>query len=190
MSIFIPNNKEAYSAGYEKGKSDFHQGKGKKGPELFSRVSAIAILSPNLGALVGVDNRKMYIDEWFRGYNKGYEESQSISNAKEIFNNKLNRNKMANNQTSYAYQIELMEGLKSYLDGFQQRLAAVAQNYENKVNSMREANMMEETIESFNDNYVETTKQKILELINLINERDIPFVENQIEYLEQHEDIN
>ena len=76
---------------------------------------------------------------------------------------KLNSNNMANRQTSFSHQIELLESLKSYLHGFQERLAIVAEKYEKQVNDLYDAGgMMDETFNDFHDNYVEITKGKIL----------------------------
>ena len=137
------------------------------------------------------------IDTYNKGYNDGYETAMKAKLASEVSqtqpikteiinsNNNINSVSMSR-QTSFSYQIELAEGLKSYLHGFQDRLGAVAQNYKAKGNELHDANMMDETFEDFAQNYIEVTVQKIQELINQINECDIPFVEKYIDYLESN----
>jgi len=137
------------------------------------------------------------IDTYNKGYNDGYETAMKAKLASEVSqtqpirteiinnNNNLNSTSMAR-QTSFSYQIELAEGLKSYLHGFQDRLGAVAQNYQAKGNELHDAQMMDETFEDFAQNYIASTVQKIQELINQINECDIPFVEKYIDYLESN----
>ena len=89
-------------------------------------------------------------------------------------------------QTSFSHQIELAEDLKKYLHGFQERLGDVAQNYKNKCNDLFEAGMMDETFKDFEQNYMQETIQKIANVVEQINERDIPFIEKYIDYLEQN----
>jgi hypothetical protein len=89
-------------------------------------------------------------------------------------------------QTSFSHQIELAENLKNYLHGFQERLGDVAQNYKNKCNDLFEAGMMDETFKDFEQNYMQETIQKIANVVTQINERDIPFIEKYIDYLEQN----
>ncbi|MDR3286367.1 MAG: hypothetical protein LBT27_02870 [Prevotellaceae bacterium] len=89
-------------------------------------------------------------------------------------------------QTSFQHQLELADNLKKYLHGFQERLGAAAQHYKNECNQIGEAGMMDEVFEDFTQNYMEATIQKIADLIEQINECDIPFVEKYIEYLESN----
>jgi hypothetical protein len=189
MSILIPDGHKAYSEGYEKGKKDFLEGRGKVFADFFSKQTLIGIFSP--GNIFGVDNRKYYLDQWNLGYTKGYEETQSLTNARDILQNKQDHrtttkiNTNMSGQTNYNYQIELLESLKSYLNGFQERLGAVGESYEKKVQELYDGGgMMEETFKTFYENYLEITKSKIQNLIDQINDSDIPFVEQQIENIE------
>jgi hypothetical protein len=108
-------------------------------------------------------------------------------NTKHINNNILinKKSEIMARQTSISYQLELAEDLKRYLHGFQDRLDAVAQNYKNKCNDMYEAGMIDEIYEDFEQNYMEVTIQKIANLVEQINECDIPFVEKFINNLEE-----
>lgn len=88
-------------------------------------------------------------------------------------------------QTSYQTQIELASDLKRYLHGFQERLAEVAKNYQAKSHDLYEAGMMDETHKDFEENYVRETVAHIAGVVELINERDIPFVQKYIDRMEE-----
>ena len=91
-------------------------------------------------------------------------------------------------QTSYQTQIELASDLKRYLHGFQERLAEVAKNYQAKSHDLYEAGMMDETHKDFEENYVRETVAHIAGVVELINERDIPFVQKYIDNMEELRD--
>ena len=91
-------------------------------------------------------------------------------------------------QTSYQTQIELASDLKRYLHGFQERLAEVAKNYQTKSHDLYEAGMMDETHKDFEENYVRETVAHIAGVVELINERDIPFVQKYIDKMEELRD--
>jgi hypothetical protein len=173
----ITNNND-YQRGFNEGKADAIAGKDKN----FTR-SGLSLKFAIHGSRA--------IDTYNKGYHSGYEtalKSKAFNEVSKIENNYNNLNQTSNmaRQTSYSYQIELAESLKSYLHGFQERLGAVAQNYSNKCNEMYEAGMMDETHEDFIQNYMDETVRKIQELVELINEADIPFVEKYIDYLESN----
>lgn len=110
---------------------------------------------------------------------------KSIAKKNKEYNNfTINNTNMAR-QTSYQTQIELASELKRYLHGFQERLAEVAKNYQSKSHDLYEAGMMDETHRDFEDNYVNETVSHIAEVVELINERDIPFVQKYIEKMEE-----
>lgn len=88
-------------------------------------------------------------------------------------------------QTSYQTQIELASDLKRYLHGFQERLAQVAKNYQTKSHELYEAGMMDETHRDFEENYMAETVRHIAGVVDLINDRDIPFVEKYIADMEE-----
>ena len=170
-------NSNDYQRGFNDGKADAMAGKDKN----FTR-SGLSLKFAIHGSPA--------IDTYNRGCYAGYEtglKSKTFNEISKIENNynNLNQTNMAK-QTSFSYQIELAESLKSYLHGFQERLGAVAQNYSNKCNEMYEAGMMDETHEDFVQNYMEETVRKIQDLIEQINEADIPFVEKYIDYLENN----
>jgi len=177
------NPPDAFNEGYQVGLLDAEAGKPK-----FIKHSVYARYAFTL------INREEFLKSFQDGYNTGY--TDGLRKKNQIFANEnntvdnltLNKNLKTTNmskQTSFAYQIELMEALKSYLDKFQDRLGAVAQNYENRVNDLYESGgMMHETYEDFYTNYLEVTKSKIQDLIDQINDEDIPFVERQIDYFE------
>ena len=89
-------------------------------------------------------------------------------------------------QTSFEYQIELAEGIKSFLNGLQERLGAVANDYMRKCDGLADAGMMQEDWQKFTQDYAQVTYHKIASVVEQINECDIPFIEKYIAYLEGH----
>jgi len=87
-------------------------------------------------------------------------------------------------QTSFDYQIQLLVELKNYLNNLQDRLNHVSMQYWSKSNDISQAGMFEETYSKFVQEYVYDTNQKLKDIVNQINERDIPFIEKQISFLE------
>ena len=73
-------------------------------------------------------------------------------------------------------QIELAEDLKRYLHGFQERLRLAAQSYQQKSNTLYEAGMFDEFQMKF-EQYVQQTTRLIANVVEHINESDIPFIE-------------
>lgn len=89
-------------------------------------------------------------------------------------------------QTSFSHQIQLAEELKKYLNNLHERLFFVTTDYNNKVNDIHQAGMMEEYYSKFVQEYVHETNQKIKEVYTQIHERDIPYIEKYIAYLMSH----
>ena len=116
----------------------------------------------------------------------------TVINKTENFHTQITHNKITINstimarQTSYEFQIELAEELKKYLHGFQERLGNVAQNYQKKSHDLYEAGMMDEFHQKFEQDYVQETIRKIANVVEQINERDIPFIVKYINHLEQN----
>ena len=77
-------------------------------------------------------------------------------------------------------QIRLAEDLKRYLHGLQERLTHAVQSYQQKCNTLYETGMMVETFQTFEQEYVQATLEQIKNVVNQINECDIPFVERFI----------
>ena len=84
---------------------------------------------------------------------------------------------------SYGHELALAEDLKKYLNTLQERLNIVQMQYWNKSNDLSQAGMMEEVYSKFVQEYVSETTQKIKDVVSQINERDIPFIERYIAYL-------
>ena len=187
-------NSNDYKRGFEDGKADAMAGHNKNYSLSGGKFVLGVIPIPSAKFMFHDDK---VIDSYNRGYNDGYETAMKTKLTSEVShtqpirteiisnNNNTNLSGMAQ-QTTYSYQIELAEGLKSYLHNFQDRLGAVAQNYRDKGNQLHDAQMMGEDFANFSQNYIEVTVQKIQELINQINECDIPFVEKLINYLESN----
>ena len=89
-------------------------------------------------------------------------------------------------QTSFEYQIELAEGIKSFLHGLQERLGIVSNGYMRQCDDLVNAGMMQENWLKFTQDYAQVTYHKIASVVEQINECDIPFIEKYIAYLESH----
>jgi len=81
-------------------------------------------------------------------------------------------------------QIALAEDLKRYLHGFQERLSTAGQSYKNKSSSLYEAGMFDEFQKKFEQEFVQQTTQSISQVVERINDCDIPFIERYIAKLE------
>ena len=81
---------------------------------------------------------------------------------------------------SFENQIRLAEDFKRYLHGIQETLSLVAQSYQQKINALYEASLMDETYQKFEQEYAQQTIQLIVQVVEHINECDIPFVERYI----------
>jgi len=105
-----------------------------------------------------------------------------------FLSNKNNHNKITLNKKymakSYGQEIAIADDLKKYLNNLQEKLNIVSMNYWSKSNDLSQAGMMEEVYSEFVQDYVSETTRKITEVVSLINERDIPFIERYIAYLD------
>ena len=132
------------------------------------------------------------IDTYNKGYNAGYETaikskltsevSQTQPIRTEIINNSNNHKINSKMADSKEFQLELAEDLKSYLHGFQERLGIIADKYKNKYENLGNV-MITEFHEEFSENY-ENTIKIISDLVEHINDNDIPHVEKYINWLE------
>lgn len=78
--------------------------------------------------------------------------------------------------TSYQAQLALAAELRKSLDELQQGLEQNIQDIVKKACELHDAGMMEETYKDFAANYMAETIKKIKSVIIIVNERDIPFV--------------
>jgi len=103
-------------------------------------------------------------------------------NSNELFNNDNNNKNNENMSTrQFQYQIELLYALKKYLDGFKESLEISFMGYDRQVNELRDTGQMDDQMhQSFVDNCLHPTQSKIKELINQIENEDIPFVKERI----------
>ena len=85
---------------------------------------------------------------------------------------------------SFENQISLAEDLIKYLHGFQERLSLAAQSYQQKSLELYEAGMFEEFHIRFEQECVLQTCRLIAQVVEHVNECDIPFVERYIARLE------
>jgi len=87
---------------------------------------------------------------------------------------------------SFAHQKELLLNLKQYLTQFQERLLGVSSSYQNKLDELHGAGMMEETYKRYVENELAQTQSLIKNLVDHIGASDIPKVQKEIEYLDSH----
>lgn len=87
--------------------------------------------------------------------------------------------------TSYQAQLDLAEQLRRYLHGLQSRLGAVVSQYKQFAGQLYDAGMMDEVHNDFVTNFMAETNSLINSVIDNINERDIPFVNNYMQDLEE-----
>jgi hypothetical protein len=86
--------------------------------------------------------------------------------------------------TNYAYQIDLLNQLKSFLGQFQERLKIESNNYKNKVDELHGEGLMDETYRDFVEQQLEPTRDQLKKLIEHIENEDIPAVEKAIRDIE------
>jgi archaellum component FlaC len=182
--IDLINPPDAFNEGYQSGLSDAGENKPKYIKQSVYTRYAFTLV-----------NREEFLKSYQDGYNTGY--TDGLRKKNQIFaiesnnennsnhSNNLNSGNMGTRDVSLDYQIELLEKMKSYLNGFQERLGAVGQTYKNQADEFYEMKGLDDIYEHFYPNYVEVTLQKIQDLINQINEQDINYIENQISNLEE-----
>jgi len=166
--------------GYKLGALDGKSGDNKLASRSFKRlVSKIGSWLP------GAENR----DAQFReGYLTGFNDKVRTIQTSNIAPNNTTlpaTGGTMSSSTSFSHQVELLLGLKQYLNDFQDRLSGVSANYERKLNELHGAGLMEETYQRYSANELTQTKAMIARLIEHIEQSDLPAVNKEIAYLEQ-----
>jgi hypothetical protein len=131
------------------------------------------------------------IDSYIKGYNEGYEKAilkehnvfyppaEPPSGAGSTIHDQGGQS--MSQGTSYDEQISLLEHLQAYLLNFQDGLATVSANYANKVNALGDSGMMRETYKAFSGQQLAETRQLIQNLVQHIDQDDIPAVKKEIQ---------
>lgn len=134
-------------------------------------------------------NNKVVLQQQTSTINNSFRNNSNVINVKNIISNKtiINTTAMAR-QTSFQHQIELAVDLKAYLIRLQENLANAAQKYHDKTNSLYEAGMMDENHQALEE-YMFETVSRIKNIVEQINESDIPFVDRLVSYLEESQSI-
>ena len=138
------------------------------------------------------------IASWNQQYNRGYNTALQLQTLKYVLNdNNTTNNYSTNNKTNTSmarrgasgssvrnieFQLELAEDLKKYLQGFQGRLDGAIKNYENRYNNF--GNVMLANFHSKFGENLEETRRAINDLIERINEEDIPTIDEYISNLQ------
>lgn len=105
-----------------------------------------------------------------------------------LLNQPLSSNISSGEQTmanSIEHQIELLTGLKSYLENFQEKLLGVSENYQRKVDALEsEDNLISNIHRNYSEQQLEPTRNSLSNIVNQISDNDIPAIENYIAWLE------
>ena len=86
---------------------------------------------------------------------------------------------------AFSHQIELMQNLQQFLSTFQDRLLQVATSYQNQVDKLHDAGLMDEIHRDFSNQEMAETCAAIKQLVDRIGNSDIPHAQQIIAYLEQ-----
>ena len=86
---------------------------------------------------------------------------------------------------AFSHQIELMQNLQQFLSTFQDRLLQVATSYQNQVDKLHDAGLMDEIHRDFSNQEMAETCAAIKQLVDRIGNSDIPHAQKIIAYLEQ-----
>lgn len=82
-----------------------------------------------------------------------------------------------------SYQIQLLEQLNEFLTNLQARLQETEQYYDKQLGKMEAHGLFLEKIETQRKEYFTVTKQGIQDIIELLEQKDKPFVRKNIDYL-------
>lgn len=164
---------------FSNGNRDGHDD-GKSGDNRLAVRSAERLLHVS-AYLPGAENRDA---EYRRGYVAGFADEVRVHHVAPADGSQGGGFPMSQ-ATSFAHQIELLQNLKQYLMTFQERLGAVSEAYQRKVDQLHdEGGLMDETYRDYVVNCLEPTRALIARMVEHIDESDIPAVEREIQYLE------
>lgn len=86
---------------------------------------------------------------------------------------------------AFSHQIELMQNLQQFLFLFQDRLLQVSASYQQQVDKLHDAGLMDEIHRDFSQQEMAETCAAIKQLVDRIGNSDIPHAQKIIAYLEQ-----
>jgi hypothetical protein len=180
-------NSDKYDKGWEQALKDAKAGKKRNKLNLKNFVKAIFAWDSNT-----------YVDTYIQGYSEGYreyEKEQLKSNFRKEKNIKTNSNKpiintknrniMSANQSLHL-QLEQLEELHFFLNSFKDVIQAKMGNYQNKVDNIYSNGLASEVYNKFQTEHINETRALVSQIINLIDESSIPFVQQNIQ---QYNDI-
>lgn len=188
MSILNSND---YKRGFIQGKLDAQNGKDKS--YIKSGVSLkFAIHGENA------------INTYIEGYNAGYLEGlkKDIPQKVEIINKEqkqetftFNKNKQyfnnnfqnSNNMSLQRIELQLdaLHQLKGFIHEFEEELKTRMSNYNDRVYALRQAGLPDEVSSNYDANYCIPTNSKIFQIIESMEQRDIPYISKLIADFEQ-----
>ena len=90
-------------------------------------------------------------------------------------------------QTSFSHQKQLLSSLLDKTQEVVSALDMLANNYERLVDGMYEdQGLLEEVYFEYKENYLNSLKEALRELVKKIQEENIPFVEKEYDFLSSH----
>ncbi|MDR1782949.1 MAG: hypothetical protein LBR13_01625 [Dysgonamonadaceae bacterium] len=90
-------------------------------------------------------------------------------------------------QTSFVHQKNVLEQLLSLITEFDNDFKGIVQRYEDGLVSLYEnEGLMDEIYEEYRDNYLNSMKASLSEILTRLQEEDIPFVEKEIDFMSSH----
>ncbi|NDW09582.1 hypothetical protein [Dysgonomonas sp. 520] len=88
------------------------------------------------------------------------------------------------NKTSYSFQKELLERLKTQLEQYKEDLSNATMNYRIGIQNLHDKDgLMDETYEEYYFNFMGPTIETIDSLIERLQREDIAFVDKEIDFL-------
>ncbi len=189
MSIFTGND---YKRGFERGHKDALDGKDK-----WDFKSSLASGLSWKFAIHGT----IALDTFNKGYNEGYKQGliekntikkvEVVESEEKIIRKNRNENKIYSNLNqnsmtqNYEQQLQALNELLSFLNQFKEDLKTRMSVYNDRVYNLRQSGLTVQIADNYDANYCIPNQQVIAKLIQDIEQRDIPFVNENIAIVQQ-----
>jgi hypothetical protein len=190
MSFLTGND---YKRGFESGYNDAFNGKDKW------NLRANFVMGWSLKFAI---HGNIALDTFAQGYNDGYYEGIKVKNAihkVELTNSteniilKNNTNKLnlkTNSMTqNYEQQLQALIELQSFLTQFKEDLKTRMSIYNDRVHNLRNSGLTIQIADNYDANYCIPNQQMIFRLIQEIEQKDTPFVNENISVVQQAMEI-
>jgi hypothetical protein len=88
-------------------------------------------------------------------------------------------------ENSIENQIQLLEGLETYLTNFQEKLLGVFASYQRKVDALKsEGNLLSNIHRDYSEQQLEPIRASLTNVVEQISDNDIPAIKRYIAWLE------